>query len=122
MKNKFERLSKRERKEAIIEFQNVDEKNSNLIRRLKRLRLIGIIGIIYAVLMFLMDFLNSQGIIEFGLNIFGTHALINYIVDACLLIFCVFFLVKANQILKEQVNKYLVEQMRAKDKSKPKKK
>ncbi len=122
MKNRFERLSKSERKKAIEEFKNVDERNSNLVSRLKRLKLIGTIGIIYSVVIFSMDFLNSQGIIKFGLNIFGTHTLINYIVDACLLIFCVFFLVKANQILKEQVNKYLVEQVRAKDKNKSKKK
>lgn len=114
MKNKFERLTKEERKKAIEDFRNVDEKNKNLVSRLKRLKLIGIMGIIYSVIVFLMDFLNAQGIINIGLNIFGTHAIINYIIDACLLVFCVFFLVKANQILKEQVNKYLIEKVKNK--------
>lgn len=114
MKNKFARLSKSEQKKAIEEFKQVDEKNSNLVKRLKRLRLIGFFGIIYSTLVFIMDILNEQGIIDFGLNTFGTRAIINYIVDACLLIFCVFFLVKANQILKEQVNKYLIDKNRKK--------
>lgn len=118
MKNKFERLSREDRKKAIEEFRNVDDKNNNLISRLKRLRIIGIIGIVYATLVFLMDFLNEKEIINFGINIFGTQAIVNYIIDACLLIFCVFFLVKSNQILKEQVNKYLIEKDKVKSKKK----
>lgn len=117
MKNKFERLSRVDRKKAIEEFKNVDDKNKNLVSRLKRLKIIGVIGIIYSVLVFLMDFLNEQEIINFGINIFGTHAIVNYIIDACLLIFCVFFLIKSNQILKEQVNKYLIDKTKVKSKN-----
>lgn len=116
MKNKFERLSKIEKKQANEEFRNSDERNRNIVSRLKRLRIVGIVGIIYSILVFIIDFLNEKGIIKFGLNIFGTHALINYLIDACLLIFCVFFLVKSNQILKEQVNKYLINKHHEKNK------
>lgn len=116
MKNKYERLSKEERKKSIEEFKSIDANHEVLIKRLNRLKIVGLIGIIYSLIMFILDFLNAQGILKFGFNTFGKHVIISYIVDACLLVFCVFFFVKANQILSEQVNKYLIE----KDKDKKK--
>lgn len=108
MKNKFERLSKEEKKESIKEFENVSDANKNLITRIKRLRVVGIIGIIYSLIMFILDFLKENKIVDYGFNVFD-NLIFNYIIDACLLIFCAFFVVKANMMIKEQVNIYLVD-------------
>lgn len=107
MKNKYERLSKLERKEAIKEYENANEKNKEIISRIKRLRGVGIIGVIYSSIMFILDFLKERRIFDYGFNIFD-NLIWNYLIDACLLIFCVVFIIKANNMLKEQVNSYLV--------------
>ncbi|MCI8795176.1 MAG: hypothetical protein HFI73_07405 [Bacilli bacterium] len=107
MKNKFERLNKNEKKKAIEEFSNSNESNANIISRIKRLKVIGIIGVIYSIGMFILDFLKEMEIFDIGFNHFD-NLILNYIIDACLLIFCAFFVIKANMILKEQVNKYLI--------------
>lgn len=108
MKNKFERLDKIERKKAIKEYSNSSDHASQIMKRIKRLRIVGIIGIIYSTLMFILDFLKERNIIDYGLSVFD-NLIINYIIDACLLIMCVYFVIKANLIIKDQVNKYLIE-------------
>lgn len=108
MKNKFERLSKLEQKEAIKEYERASDANASIMGRIKRLKVVGIIGIIYSLIMFLLDLLKEYGIFDIGLNKFD-NLLVSYLLDACLLIFCVVFLIKANSLVKEQVNKYLVE-------------
>lgn len=114
MKNRFERLSKKEQKEAIKEFTNLDDNHKLLVKRLKRLQIVGIVGIIYSCLIMVIDYLNINEIIDIGFGTFVGHPMLNYIIDACLLILCVFFTFKSKQILNSQVNKYLVEQARNK--------
>lgn len=108
MKNKYERLSKLEKKESIKEYANSSDTNAAITSRIKRLKTVGIIGIIYSLVMFALDFLKEFGIFDIGLNKFD-NLLVSYILDACLLIFCVVFVIKANSLLKERVNIYLIE-------------
>lgn len=96
MKNKYQRLSKEEKKLAIEEFKNVSENNENVITRLKRLRVVSIIGIIYAIISFILDL------------IYDTISVWDYVIDGLLLIFCVVFMIKSKQLLEEQVNIYLI--------------
>ena len=117
MKNRYERLSKKERKEAIKEFRNFSTSNNELITRLKRLKGIGIIGIIYSILMFILDYLKETGIFDYGFNRFN-NILISYIIDGALLVFCAIFVIKANQLLSGHVNKYLIEKNKPKAKKK----
>lgn len=119
MKNKFERLSRKEKKEAINEYKNASTHNEDILSRLNRLKGVGIIGIIYSIIMFTLDFLREHDIFDYGFNTFD-NIVLSYIIDASLLIICVFFLIKANQLLNTQVNKYLIEKTKPKEKSKKK--
>lgn len=113
MKNRFERLSKEEQKDAILEYTNASEQNKLVVSRIKRLKVVGILGIIYSSIMFVFDFLKEMQIFDYGLSVFD-NMLLSYLVDGCLLIFCFIFLFKADKLLKEQVNKYLVDKVRQK--------
>lgn len=57
MKNKYQRLTKEEKKQAIKEYQQT-EKGHGMMKRLTRLMIIGIIGIIYAIGYFIMEYTN----------------------------------------------------------------
>ncbi len=116
MKSRFERLSKKEQKEAIREFKEASTKNANVINRLHRLKVIGILGTIYSLIMFILDFLKEADILDYGFNTFGDAIILNYLIDASLMVFCVFFIFKSEQMIKEQVNKYLVDKLRNKQK------
>lgn len=107
MKNKYDRLSREEKKAAIKEFTLASEKNKEIISRLNRLRFVGIVGIIYSSIMFILDFLKEQNIFDYGFNTFD-NIFVSYLIDAFLLIMCVIFLMKAISMKKEQVNKYLI--------------
>lgn len=108
MKNRYERLNRKEKKEAIKEFANSSEKNALIMSRIKRLRVVGIIGVIYSSLMFVLDFLKEKKVFDYGLSVFD-NLLVNYIIDGCLLVFCAIFIIKANSLIKEQVNAYLIQ-------------
>lgn len=113
MKNRFERLNKDEQKEAILEYTNSSEQHKLIVSRIKRLRVVGIVGCVYSIIMFIFDFLKERKIFDYGFNVFD-NMLLSYIIDACLLIFCFIFIMKANNLLKEQVNSYLVDKHRQK--------
>lgn len=117
MKNRFERLSRKERKEAIIEYRKESKNNEAIISRLNRLKGVGIIGIVYSLIMFTLDFLKERDILDYGFNTFD-NIILSYLIDASLLLICVFFLIKANKLLHDQVNKYLIEKSKEKDKKK----
>lgn len=121
MKNRFERLSRKEKKEAINEYKKASSNNEAIIMRLNRLKVIGIIGIIYSLIMFTFDLLKEKGILDYGFNTFN-NIYISYIIDAFLLIMCAVFVIKARQLLSQQVNKYLIEISRSKEDKKTKKK
>lgn len=95
MKNKFERLTKDEKKQAIAEYSNASDINADVVKRLKRVRVLTIIGIIYAIINFIYSFLTDAAPFEF-------------ILSAGTLIACVILFIKATSLMSNNVNKYLI--------------
>lgn len=105
MKNKYQRLSKEEKKSAKIEYKNSNATNANIYKKVKRLNIICIIGMIYAVL-------------SFGIDFYLTIEVWDYILDSVLLIFCLLFYIGSNSILSNQINKYLIDKNKQSKKGK----
>lgn len=105
MKNKYERLSKQEKKLAIAEFKNSSKVNANICKKVKRLKVICIIGMIYAVISFIVDF-------------YLTIRAWDFIIDGILLVFCLLFYIGSNSIFSNQINKYLIEKSKQSTKRK----
>lgn len=97
MKNKYKRLSKRERKMAREQYKVASTSNKNLYIRCVRIQIVSILGIVYSFINIGLDFYYHIS------NIWG------YAIDGILLIFCVFFLLKANDILVSEVNRFLID-------------
>lgn len=95
MKNKYQRLSKEEKKQARMDFKNSEFNQNKIYEKGNRLRIFGIIGMIYAILSFGIDFLYKGDIW-------------NFILDAALLIFCLVAFIVIGDILDKQINKYLI--------------
>lgn len=55
MKNKYERLSKEEKKLACDNFKNSEDNKNRVYEKLTRLKVIGLFGFIYGVLSMLFD-------------------------------------------------------------------
>ena len=108
MKNKFERLTKEEQNAAIEEYKNSSEVGANVVKRLKRTRLVTLLGIIYSVILFIYNFIAHAAIYEF-------------ILAAGVLLACTFLFIKSKDVLHNTVNKYLVNEMRKKQKEEFKK-
>ncbi len=96
MKNKYQRLSKDEKKQARIDFKHSEYNQNKIYEKGNRLKIFGIIGMIYAVINFGIDFLYDGDIW-------------NFILDAALLIFCLVAFIVIGDILDKQINKYLIE-------------
>lgn len=96
MKNKYQRLTKLEKKEALKEYRESEEYRNDIAVRLGRVKILSIIGILYAVFSFGFDFY------------FDTINIWDYVLDGLLLIACILFFIKANDFLGEQVNNYLI--------------
>lgn len=95
MKNKYQRLSRKERKEARLEFKNSNDTNKELYSRYKRMKVVGIISIIYAIICFPFDF-------------FINASIPGYVIDAFMGIFGVIMLLKSNDFTVSKVNEYLI--------------
>lgn len=95
MKNKYQRLSKEEKKQARESYKQSSEVNANIYKKLNRLTIISILGIIYAIISFIVDF-------------FLTKIIWDFVLDAVLLIFCLIFIIKSQSLLTEQISKYLI--------------
>lgn len=94
MKYKYDTLSKQEKKDLKIEYKNSEE-NKLFYKKIKRVIILCDFGIIYAIVMMIIDFVFKM-------------SLINKVLDCLLLIFSLGFLVRANDILKMNINKYLI--------------
>lgn len=55
VKNKFERMSKMEKKDLILAYKNT-QKGKAILQRLRRIFCIGIIGLLYSVYLFISKF------------------------------------------------------------------
>ncbi len=107
MKNKYQRLSKEEQKQARLDFKSSEENHNKLYERLTRVRAIGMFGILYSILSFFYDFYSQAEIYIF-------------IIDGFLLIFCLIFIIKATELRNRQVNQFLIKQMTKNDENKSK--
>ena len=97
MKNKYQRLTREEKKAAIKEYRSVSERNDNYIRILNRMLVLGIIGVVYGIVSVVTDFL------------FTFTSVFNYIVDGIVLIFSTFLIVNRNKIVRTAINNYLID-------------
>ena len=102
MKNKFQRLSKEERKEALKKYA---EKNPGSYIKFKKLSGICKFGIIYSIIILCGD-------IYFRNTLFSKSFNANILLDCILLIFCVIFYTFSKNTIESQTNKMLVEELR----------
>ena len=109
MKNRFQRLSKQEKKQAIKEYIAEDEQNKSYMSTLTRMKVLGIIGFIYGTLALLADI--------FILNV----SIWTYFVDAIVMIFTVFLLVQRSRIFNGTMNAYVISRDLTKKEVAPKK-
>ncbi len=108
MKNKYQRLSKEEKKQARMDYKNSEYNKGKIYEKGTRLKILGIIGMIYALINFGIDFLYKGDIW-------------NFLLDAALLIFCLIAFLVIGDILDKQINKYLIERDRPVSNKKKKK-
>ena len=95
MKNKFERLNKVEKKQAIKDFKESNDVNKNLYKSVRNLFILGIIGVIYSSGMLIYDCISYKQIWA-------------YIVDGFIAVAGVVFIILSRELLFKSVNKYLV--------------
>ena len=95
MKNKYQRLTKEEKKRAKKDYKESNEVNANIYKKLNRLTIISILGIFYAIISFVVDFFLTKNVWDF-------------VIDGILLVFCLVFIIKSQSLLLEQINKFLI--------------
>lgn len=95
MKGKYDRLTKEEKKQIKEEYINKSESNKNYYKRIRSIKIISIFGIVYSILMIFIDFLLKL-------------SLINKIIDCLLLIFCIYFITRSHNLLKVELNKFII--------------
>lgn len=95
MKNKYERLNKIEKKDAIKNYKESSESNANIYKKFNRLRVICVIGILYSIISFVVDF-------------YLTNNSFDFVMDGILLIFCLIIFISCNRMLGNQINNYLI--------------
>lgn len=94
MKYKYDILSKEEKRALKNEYKSSTEENKKMYKKINRIKILCIIGIIYAIVMMVLDF---------SLRL----SLVNKIFDCLLLLFCLIFMVKINDIARMTLTKYL---------------
>lgn len=95
MKCKYDLLNKEEKKKIKLDYINSNENNKNYYKRIRSIKLISIFGIVYSILMIFMDFLLKL-------------SLVNKIIDCLLLIFCLYFITRSHNLLKVELNKFII--------------
>lgn len=96
MKNKYQRLSKEEKIEAIKRYRAVSTRNDNFIRATNRMFVVGIIGLVYGIISVITDFILAY------------TTTFNYIVDGIVLVFSVFLIVNSMRFKESSLNSFLI--------------
>ena len=109
MKNRYQRLSKEEKKEAVKEYRALSTKNDNFIHTINKMFVLGIIGLVYGCLAILTDFY------------FTFTTVWNFIVDGIVLIFSVFLIVQRNRFKEAAINNFLIDKEKNSKKKETKK-
>ena len=93
MKTKYDRMSKKEKKEL---YKKYKKDKPLLASKMNKFNILLIIGIIYSVIAFLYDFLLKKGTVLI-------------IIDIIIFIFCIICLIRFYYIKKSLLNKYAIE-------------
>jgi len=88
LKTKYERMSKKEKKEVYKEYK---KEKCEFVKKMERMFLFCRLGIIYSVLMFLYDFFFGKSSIAYWL-------------DIIVFVFCLLALIKVNSTKKNILN------------------
>ena len=96
MKNKYQRMSKEEKKDLKEKYLNTKEGKSK-INRLNRLFIIGIIGIRFSIILIVSAVLNKQSILD-------------YICGGILFVFSIVYLIGSINIKQKELNKFALKQ------------
>ena len=100
MKNKFERMTKEERVEALNKFK---EQKPVVYSKFKKLRIICTIGIIYSIIAIGVDFYLKS--IKYDYDLY------NMIIDCFLLVFCVSFIMFSKRTVNKLVNDMITKEI-----------
>lgn len=95
MKNKFERLSKEDKKKAIEDYKNFNEKQKNVVNSYTRIKILCIAGLIFSLL-------------SFGFDIYMKGDIFQYLCDGFLLIACLLAFYKFRDWYYKDINRYLI--------------
>ena len=98
MKNRYQRLDRKGRKEAKKRYIDFSERNKKYMALLTRMLVLGILGLIYGIVSALFDVFILPAPIY------------SYIIDAVIVIFSVFLIVEKGQIQASTMNKFLIDE------------
>lgn len=101
MKNKYERLTSEERREAHDNFKNSEDNKNKVFEKLTRLKVIGMFGFIYGIIAFVADVLLGSKVWM-------------YIYDAVVVVISFVAYYKSKQMRNRLVNSYLINNMKKK--------
>ena len=96
MKNKYQRLSREEKKQVVKDFRAESKKNDDYMGVLNRMLILGIIGLIYGIASMIGDIF------------FFKASVLAYIIDGIVIAFSVFLIVQHFRIKGAVLNYYLV--------------
>ncbi len=98
MKNKYQRLNKKEKKELLAEYKKTSLGKSSWLR-LVRLNITGIVGIIYSLSNLIYDYVKNN------------LGLIDYLILIPLYLISLFFILMAHRIKVKNLNEYALKKL-----------
>lgn len=98
MKNKYERMSKEEKKSLYNEYK---KEKQVIVNKMEKMFVLCYLGISYGFLMFIYDF-------------FFKKSTLGYVLDIVVFIFCVLAYLKVKSIKKDLLNKYAIKKDKVK--------
>lgn len=90
MKNKYERMSKEEKRELYNEYKN---EKKVFVSKMEKMIILCYLGVGYGILMFIYDFFYKKNTLS-------------YVLDIVVFVFCLLALFKVISIKKELLNKF----------------
>ncbi len=96
MKNKYQRLSKEERKKACDNFKNSEDNKNRVYEKLTRLKIISLFGFLVELLGMVVDIYRYKSSVWV------------YVFDAVVVIICFVAFYKAEEMRSRLVNSYLI--------------
>ena len=103
MKNRYQRMTKEEKKQLRSEYK---AHHAELKKRLNRVGIISIFGIVYGAAMFAFDYYRN------AVDIWS------WIIDSLLIIVCVFLYVQSQTMLLREYNRFAIQQAHNKEEKK----